>query len=251
MRKHRCVESWPCRCTAPPQRPGTGAGTWCTRRRPSSTCSTTSSTTCTSAPPISAGCAVGLKPGLTCATASLVSECVSVGSPSGRGHSHGRKRLRIQRRMRRNSEPCNLQRSTVLGRRECCDENPHALSGCESPPQVTGHSYVVYGPLINCATVVIFEGVPNYPGDPPPPGLRTTTPGPRQPNGRAWADMDRFWDVCEKFGVTSFYTAPTAIRSLMKATCTAPTRVMPSSVAPLRRRFRFFFLPKPGCFRAY
>jgi hypothetical protein len=109
-------------------------------------------------------------------------------------------------------------------------------------PQVTGHSYVVYGPLINCATVVIFEGVPNYPGDPPPPGLRTTTPGPRQPNGRAWADMDRFWDVCEKFGVTSFYTAPTAIRSLMKATCTAPTRVMPSSVAPLRRRFRFFFL---------
>ncbi len=56
---------------------------------------------------------------------------------------------------------------------------------------VTGHSYIVYGPLLNGATVVMFEGVPNYPG------------------------VDRFWDIIEKHKVTHFYTAPTAIRSLM------------------------------------
>ncbi|MGI6120343.1 MAG: acetate--CoA ligase [Desulfosporosinus sp.] len=57
---------------------------------------------------------------------------------------------------------------------------------------VTGHSYVVYGPMINGATTLMFEGVPNYP----------------QP--------DRFWEIVEKFGVTVFYTAPTAIRAMMK-----------------------------------
>jgi len=56
---------------------------------------------------------------------------------------------------------------------------------------VTGHSYIVYGPLLNGATVVMFEGVPNYPG------------------------VDRFWDIIEKHQVTHFYTAPTALRSLM------------------------------------
>ncbi|MFB2531204.1 acetate--CoA ligase [Paracoccus sp. p4-l81] len=56
---------------------------------------------------------------------------------------------------------------------------------------VTGHSYIVYGPLANGATTVMFEGVPTYP------------------------DAGRFWEVCEKHGVTQFYTAPTAIRSLM------------------------------------
>ena len=56
---------------------------------------------------------------------------------------------------------------------------------------ITGHSYIVYGPLLNGATVVMFEGVPNYPG------------------------VDRFWDIIEKHKVTHFYTAPTAIRSLM------------------------------------
>jgi acetyl-CoA synthetase len=56
---------------------------------------------------------------------------------------------------------------------------------------VTGHSYIVYGPLLNGATVVMFEGVPNYPG------------------------VDRFWDIIEKHKVTHFYTAPTALRSLM------------------------------------
>jgi acetyl-CoA synthetase len=57
---------------------------------------------------------------------------------------------------------------------------------------ITGHSYIVYGPLLNGATTVIFEGVPSYP----------------QP--------DRFWEVIEKHKVTQFYTAPTAIRALAK-----------------------------------
>ncbi len=57
---------------------------------------------------------------------------------------------------------------------------------------VTGHTYIVYGPLANGATSLMFEGVPTYP------------------------DAGRFWQVCDKFGVTTFYTAPTAIRSLMR-----------------------------------
>jgi acetyl-CoA synthetase len=57
---------------------------------------------------------------------------------------------------------------------------------------VTGHSYIVYGPLSNGATTVMYEGVPNYPGN------------------------DRFWDIVEKYGVTILYTAPTAIRTFMK-----------------------------------
>lgn len=56
---------------------------------------------------------------------------------------------------------------------------------------VTGHSYIVYGPLANGATTVMFEGVPTYP------------------------DASRFWQVCDKHKVTQFYTAPTAIRALM------------------------------------
>ncbi|MDE0838548.1 MAG: acetate--CoA ligase [Kiritimatiellae bacterium] len=57
---------------------------------------------------------------------------------------------------------------------------------------VTGHSYIVYGPLANGATSVMFEGVPTYP------------------------DAGRFWQVCEKYKVTAFYTAPTAIRALIR-----------------------------------
>ena len=57
---------------------------------------------------------------------------------------------------------------------------------------VTGHSYSVYGPLLNRATSLLFEGVPNYP------------------------DHSRFWDMCERHGVNIFYTAPTAIRALMR-----------------------------------
>ena len=58
---------------------------------------------------------------------------------------------------------------------------------------VTGHSYVVYGPLANGATTIMVEGVPTYP------------------------DAGRFWAVCEKYKVNQFYTAPTAIRALMAA----------------------------------
>ncbi len=57
---------------------------------------------------------------------------------------------------------------------------------------ITGHSYIVYGPLLNGATVMIYEGTPNHP----------------QP--------DRFWDIIERHAVSIFYTAPTAIRSFMK-----------------------------------
>ena len=57
---------------------------------------------------------------------------------------------------------------------------------------ITGHSYIVYGPLSNGATQVIYEGVPNYPGN------------------------DRLWEIIEKYRVTIFYTAPTAIRTFMK-----------------------------------
>ena len=58
---------------------------------------------------------------------------------------------------------------------------------------ITGHSYVNYGPMLNGATQVIFEGVPNYP------------------------DASRFWQICDKYQVSIFYTAPTAIRALMGA----------------------------------
>ncbi|WP_418152075.1 acetate--CoA ligase [Litorimonas sp. RW-G-Af-16] len=57
---------------------------------------------------------------------------------------------------------------------------------------VTGHTYIIYGPLANGATTVMFEGVPTYP------------------------DASRFWQVCDKHKITLFYTAPTAIRALMR-----------------------------------
>ena len=68
---------------------------------------------------------------------------------------------------------------------------------------VTGHSYIVYGPLANGATTLMFEGVPNYP------------------------DASRFWQVCDKHQVSLFYTAPTAIRALMR-----------EGVEPVRRTSR-------------
>lgn len=57
---------------------------------------------------------------------------------------------------------------------------------------ITGHSYLVYGPLANGATCVVYEGAPD------------------------WPEKDRFWTICERYGVTIFYTAPTAIRAFMK-----------------------------------
>lgn len=58
---------------------------------------------------------------------------------------------------------------------------------------ITGHTYIIYGPLLNGATTLMFEGVPSHP------------------------DYGRFWQVCDKYGVNQFYTAPTAIRALMAA----------------------------------
>ena len=57
---------------------------------------------------------------------------------------------------------------------------------------VTGHSYIVYGPLANGCTSILYEGAPDYP------------------------DKDRWWDIVERYGCTIFYTAPTAIRACMK-----------------------------------
>ncbi len=57
---------------------------------------------------------------------------------------------------------------------------------------ITGHSYIVYGPLSNGATVLMYEGAPD------------------------WPDRGRFWEICEEYGVTIFYTAPTAIRAFMR-----------------------------------
>ena len=71
---------------------------------------------------------------------------------------------------------------------------------------ITGHSYVNYGPMLNGATQVIFEGVPNYP------------------------DAARFWEVCDKHKVSIFYTAPTAIRALMGAGDEFVTRTSRSSI---------------------
>ncbi len=65
---------------------------------------------------------------------------------------------------------------------------------------VTGHSYVVYGPLANGATCVMYEGAPD------------------------WPERDRLWDICERLGVTIFYTAPTAIRAFMKWGDALPAR---------------------------
>ncbi len=65
---------------------------------------------------------------------------------------------------------------------------------------VTGHSYVVYGPLALGVTEVMYEGAPDHPG------------------------KDRFWEICEKHGVTVFYTAPTAIRAFMKWGTELPAR---------------------------
>jgi acetyl-CoA synthetase len=73
------------------------------------------------------------------------------------------------------------------------DHKPNDIYWCTADVGwVTGHSYIIYGPLANCATTVMFEGVPNYP------------------------TVSRFWEVIDKHQVNIFYTAPTAIRALMR-----------------------------------
>ncbi len=73
------------------------------------------------------------------------------------------------------------------------DYHPENIYWCTADiGWITGHSYIIYGPLANCATTVMFEGVPNYP------------------------DFGRFWDIVDKHQINIFYTAPTALRALMK-----------------------------------
>ena len=79
---------------------------------------------------------------------------------------------------------------------------------------VTGHSYVVYGPLANGATVLMYEGAPD------------------------WPERDRFWSLIETYGVTILYTAPTAIRAFMKWGTEHPGQARPVHPAPARQRRR-------------
>ncbi|MBN1773974.1 MAG: acetate--CoA ligase [Deltaproteobacteria bacterium] len=73
------------------------------------------------------------------------------------------------------------------------DYHPEDIFWCTADiGWVTGHSYIVYGPLANAATSVMFEGVPNFP------------------------KPDRFWQIVDKFKINTFYTAPTAIRAIMR-----------------------------------
>ena len=81
----------------------------------------------------------------------------------------------------------------VMTHRYVFDYRPGEVYWCTADiGWVTGHSYIVYGPLANGATTLMFEGVPNYP------------------------DFSRFWEVIDRHQVNSFYTAPTAIRALMR-----------------------------------
>ena len=79
---------------------------------------------------------------------------------------------------------------------------------------VTGHSYIVYGPLANGATTLMFEGVPNYP------------------------TASRFWEVIDKHKVNIFYTAPTAIRALMREGEAPVKKTSRAIAAPARQRRR-------------
>ena len=82
---------------------------------------------------------------------------------------------------------------TALTAKYVFDLQPDDIYWCTADiGWVTGHSYIVYGPLANGATVLMYEGAPNHP------------------------EPDRFWDICERHGVTIFYTAPTAIRAFIK-----------------------------------
>ena len=87
---------------------------------------------------------------------------------------------------------------------------------------VTGHSYVVYGPLANGATVVMYEGAPD------------------------WPQKDRFWQLIERYGVTIFYTAPTAIRAFMKWGRSGP-RNAGSNHCGCSDRSASRSIPKRGC----
>ena len=86
---------------------------------------------------------------------------------------------------------------------------------------VTGHSYIVYGPLANGAITLMFEGVPNYP------------------------TSSRFWEVCDKHNVNICYTAPTAIRALMREG-DEPVKTTSRKVCACSARSASRSIPKPG-----
>jgi acetyl-CoA synthetase len=91
---------------------------------------------------------------------------------------------------------------------------------------VTGHSYIVFGPLANGVTGVMYEGTPDTPTEKHRIGDRASWP------------KDRFWDIIERYGVTQLYTAPTAIRTFMKWGAEEPARHDLSIAAPARHRRR-------------
>ena len=88
---------------------------------------------------------------------------------------------------------------------------------------VTGHSYIVYGPLANGATSVIYEGTPDTPG------------------------RDRLWSIVERYGVTQLYTAPTAIRMFMKWGAEEPERHDLSLAEACSGRWGSPSTRRPGC----
>ncbi len=87
---------------------------------------------------------------------------------------------------------------------------------------VTGHSYIVYGPLANGTTTVMYEGTPDYP------------------------DKDRFWRIVEKYGVTICYTAPTAIRTFMRWGEEYPEALRSLEPPPARLGRESRSTPRPG-----
>jgi acetyl-CoA synthetase len=99
----------------------------------------------------------------------------STGTPKGVVHTNG-----------------GYQLYTAMTHQLVFDYHPGQVYWCTADiGWVTGHSYVVYGPLLNGATTVMYEGIPN------------------------WPDFSRFWKIVDKYAVNIFYTAPTAIRALM------------------------------------
>ena len=87
---------------------------------------------------------------------------------------------------------------------------------------VTGHSYIVYGPLSSGATCMMYEGAPNFP------------------------DWGRFWSIIEKHGVTILYTAPTAIRAFIRAGRRVADEARPLEPAPPRHRSASRSTPRRG-----
>ncbi len=115
----------------------------------------------------------------------------STGKPKGMVHTCGGYMVYTAYTFR-NVFQYRSDKNVTLGR-EATRAGKHDVYWCTADiGWITGHSYIVYGPLANGATTLMFEGVPSYP------------------------DYGRFWEICEKHKVNQFYTAPTAIRALAK-----------------------------------